>query len=575
MDDEKQTYTEQEEAKQHTDTVHKSVDGSGEEPAGEQTGPVYQRADLYTDMLLMEEPPAVQAGYFRLFALPSLLYAAVYTVCMFRNSSGITMPVWILATIVYACTIRKKASGMKPEGVWKTKISGTGWICIAVMLLLGIATCLTDHDSVILFNYIGFFLMLLLFLMRQFYDDSQWDFTKSLAEMFAAVFGAVGCMFLPFTDGHAFCREKNIRKNKTVRAVLIGVMLAVPALLFLGFCLACADAVFDTMIGHLMMGLRFPVKAAQACLMLLFGFFSSYCGMRYLSRRCGANVAVHQTAFDPVIAMTFTGLLLLMYLVFCGVQILYLFAGGMNLPQGMTYAQYAQRGFYMLLFVCLVNFVLVLLIRKYFAQHKVLDTMLICICACTFLMMASSAYRMVLYISVYQLTFLRVLVLAALGVLALLMAGVVLVIVRPRFLLFRYSIAVVSAAWLCLAFSHVDAVIASYNLSHAAENPGRMDWQYLSRLSLDAAPVIADYYEHASADVQKQLQEGVQQAKWKSKGLVKSTGRLSAREETAVQTDWFGNYVNRVVLAEKEMGVRNFNVSRYRAVQAFEKYLTF
>ena len=102
-----------------------------------------------------------------------------------------------------------------------------------------------------------------------------------------------------------------------------------------------------------------------------------------------------------------------------------------------------------------------------------------------------------------------------------------------------------------------------------------MDWQYLSRLSLDAAPVIADYYEHASADVQKQLQEGVQQAKWKSKGLVKSTGRLSAREETAVQTDWFGNYVNRVVLAEKEMGVRNFNVSRYRAVQAFEKYLTF
>ena len=282
---------------------------------------------------------------------------------------------------------------------------------------------------------------------------------------------------------------------------------------------------------------------------------------------------MYQTAFDPVIAITFTGLLLSMYVVFCGVQILYLFAGGMDLPRGMTYAQYAQRGFYMLLFVCLVNFVLVLLIRKYFARHHVLDVMLICMCACTFLMMASSAYRMVLYISVYQLTFLRVLVLAALAVLALLMAGVVLIIVQPRFPLLRYSIAVVSVGWLCLAFSHVDAVIASYNLSHATENPGRMDWQYLSMLSLDAAPVIADYYEHAPADVRGQLQTGMQYARRKSLRQGNEMGMLSAEDGMTVQSDWFENYVCQVIEAEKEMGVRNFNVSRYRAVQAFEKFL--
>ncbi len=500
--------------------------------------------ETYTDVLLMQEPPAAQAGYFRVYALPSLLYAIVYTVCMFRNSSGITMPVWILATILYACTIQKKTSDVQPKTVRKTKIFGNGWYEIAVMLLLGVSTCLTDNAYIIILNHIGFFLLLILFLMRRFYDDSQWDFVKSLSEMSAAVFGAVGCMFLPFTDGYAFCKEKNIRKNKTLRAVLIGMLLAVPALLFLGFCLACADAVFRVMVERLLMGMRFPVNVVQACFMLLFGFFSSYCGMRYLSCRRGLHQSVQQKVFDPVIAITFTGLLLLMYAVFCGVQIRYLFAGDMDLPQGMTYALYAQRGFYMLLFVCLVNFVLVLLIRRLFARHKALDAMLLLICACTFLMMASSAYRMVLYISVYQLTFLRVFVLAALGLLALLMAGVALMIVRPRFPLFRYSIVVVSAAWLCLAFSHVDAVIASYNLLHAAENPDRMDWRYLSELSLDAAPVIADYYEHAPADVQTQLQAG-----------------------------WFGDYVCQVSQAKKEMGVRNFNGSRYRAVQTFEKYL--
>lgn len=572
MNQEKQTSMHQEMAgqeivQQDTNLVQGNA-GSGQEPVAKQDDARYKRADVYTDVLLTEESSAVQAGYFRMFALPSLLYAIMYTVCMFRNSSGITMPVWILTTMLYACIIRKKTAVVR-----KTKNWGIGRFYMAVMLLLGIATCLTDNGSVILFNYVGFFLLLLLFLMHEFYDDSQWDFTKSLTETAAAVFGAIGCMFLPFTDGHAFYQEKHIRKNKTVYAVLIGFALAVPALIFLGFCLMCADAVFDAMIGQLMAGLRVPVNAAQACVMLLFGFFSSYCGMRYLLRRRCKETPVYQTVFDPVIAITFTGLLLSMYVVFCGVQILYLFAGGMDLPRGMTYAQYAQRGFYMLLFVCLVNFVLVLLIRKYFARHHVLDVMLICMCACTFLMMASSAYRMVLYISVYQLTFLRVLVLASLAVLALLMAGVVLIIVQPRFPLLRYSIVVVSVGWLCLAFSHVDAVIASYNLSHATENPGRMDWQYLSMLSLDAAPVIADYYEHAPADVRGQLQTGMQYARRKSLRQGNEMGMLSAEDGITVQADWFGNYVCQVIEAEKEMGVRNFNVSRYRAVQVFEKFL--
>lgn len=532
-------------------------------------------ADAFADALFLEEPSDMQAGYFRIFGLSSLLYAIVYTMCMFQNSSGIAMPVWIAAAIIYACVTMKQMSvctvsrqssadmrvpgsqpAVRPDG----RLRAGSWFYIAVMLLLGIATFLTDQVSVIWFNYIGFFVMLILFLLHNFYDDSQWDFSKSLTELTVAVFGAVGCMLVPFTDGYAFCQERKVRKNKTLRAVMIGLLLSAPVLLFLGFCLMCADAVFDTMVMHLLSGLRVPVKGMEVAGMLLFGFFSSYCGMRYLIRRSRTEVKTRKISFDPVIAMTFAGLLSAMYLVFCSVQVVYLFVGSMRLPEGMTYADYAHRGFYMLLFVCLVNLALVLFIRKYFAVHKILNVMLLLICACTFVMMASSAYRMFLYIAAYQLTFLRVLVLVTLAALALLMAGVVLIILKPQFPLFRYSLAVVSVIYLCLAFSHVDGIIASYNLSHAEESE-HMDWWYLSQLSMDAAPAVVDYYEGASLEVRNQMELGALRAKQMSEEAVTASD-LYGEEDTP---DWFAVYMYKALQAEKSMGLRSFNVSRYRA----------
>lgn len=530
------------------------------ETAEESGWDVDRAADTYTDALFLDEQPAVQAGYFKVFGLSSLLYAIVYTVCMFHNSSGITMPVWIGATLLYAVWTTKQISAGVRLRPWS-------WIYMVVMLLLGIATCMTDNGYLICLNYVGFFIMLILFLLHNFQDDSNWDFTKSLTEIIVAAFGAVGCMLVPFTDGYAFCQEKRVKKNQTLRAVLIGLVLAVPGILFLGFCLMCADAVFDHMVMQLFSGFRFPVRVMEWIAMLLFGYFSSYCGMRYLLRRSQTQITAetHRKAFDPVIAMTFVGMLLMMYLVFCGVQVLYLFAGNMQLPKGMTYADYAHRGFYMLLFVCLVNLVIVLFIRKYFAGHKLLDGMLLLICACTFVMIASSAYRMFLYIAAYQLTFLRVFVLAALVVLTLLMAGVVVMILRPQFPLFRYSLAVVSVIYLCLAFANVDGRIASYNLSHE----GEIDWGYLSQLSLDAAPVAADYYATAPKNVKEQLQVTARRMMQVSQGHADWMESFALYDEKGVspEVDWFAKYMYQVCQAKDQIGLRSFNFSRYRAVK--------
>ena len=52
---------------------------------------------------------------------------------------------------------------------------------------------------------------------------------------------------------------------------------------------------------------------------------------------------------------------------------------------------------------------------------------------CTYVMLASAVYRMVLYVQQYQLTFLRILVLWFLAMLFVLMAGVVILIFNRDF----------------------------------------------------------------------------------------------------------------------------------------------
>ena len=106
-------------------------------------------------------------------------------------------------------------------------------------------------------------------------------------------------------------------------------------------------------------------------------------------------------------------------------------------------------------------------------------------------MIISAAYRMILYVNEYNLTFLRVLVLWFLAVLTVIFIGVIYSIYRRNFGLFRYMTAVVSVGYILLSLGRPDALIANYNIENTTEM-GEEDLYYLMYgLSDDAAPEIA------------------------------------------------------------------------------------
>lgn len=477
-----------------------------------------------------QKETAQQKGeHFGLLVFPTLLYAVIYTFLLYDNWASVTMPIFVAATAVYVFYI------MKNSGVEIRK--RTGWYVLA-MALLGISDMLTGNEIIQFFNNLGIFLMLICMLLYNYFDVRGWGFWQYAGSILGAVCGALGQVAEPFSDGAAYFHGAKERKKSRGIYILLGLVIALPILAVVTGLLYSADAVFAQVLRETL-----NLNPATICLVMLFflfAFFSAYCGMRYLGKKELDIDCKERTRWEPLIAITVTLLVSVVYLMFSGIQIFGLFLGKMALPQGYTYAAYAREGFFQLLAVCLINLVMVLFIQGFFREHGLLKILLTLICGCTYIMAASSAMRMIMYVQVYHLTFLRVLVLWALAVIAILLAGILFQIWKKGFPLFTYGMAAVCVCYLALSFSHVDYFIARYNLAHMdGENS---DYSYLMGLSTDAAPAIYD-------------------------ALVKGDGKDA---EVNVQT--LGEELDDYLVALSEStddSIRQFNVSRYYARHLF------
>ena len=242
-----------------------------------------------------------------------------------------------------------------------------------------------------------------------------------------------------------------------------------------------------------------------------------------------------------VTGITFTGIMAAVYVLYSGIQILFLFLRlDSGLPEGVTYSQYAHQGFWQLLFVSLINFVTVLICVKIFEDNKMLKILLTVISVCTCIMILSAAYRMILYVNEYNLSFLRVLVLWFLAVLMIIFCGVIYSIFSRDFRLFRYITAVVSVCYILFSFSHPDALIAGYNIqnAHSAED---MDLYYMIYfLSDDATGQIAKI----------------------DPGFID--------DETLSEVE---SYFRNIEVENEKMSLREWNYSRYEANKAAEEWM--
>ena len=455
----------------------------------------------------------------KLFLL-SGIYALFYTFCLYRNRMGLTFPVFVLGTAgLFLYYLRLTGRALKTGSA----------IYLGGILLLGLNVCLTSNEIVILFDKGFIFLLFFMLFLHNLYDDSTWDVSKYILSLCACVLSSVKFLPRPVKDLGEYLRSRNKAtsgvvcstdaketsgvvcyekaKNSTTEVkatpevaypaghvnsaalyVLIGLGISLPLLAVILPLLLSSDVIFQDFFKN-MFDFSLEVDPGAVLFMMIAVFVACYgmlCRFGQPMKFVAAPVT-DKRKNSPVIAITVNLVLLVVYFLYCGIQVIYLFMRQGTLPEGYTYSSYVHEGFFQLVFVCLINIVLVLLCRKYSADNTVLKSMLCLISGCTYVMIASAVYRMYLYIGAYKLTFLRLYVLWALAVMAVVMAGIIAYLFLPRMPFARFAAGVLVGLWMIFAYAKPDYQIAAYNIQYHDDD------SYILRLSFDAVPAIAKY----------------------------------------------------------------------------------
>lgn len=320
-------------------------------------------------------------------------------------------------------------------------------------------------------------------------------------------------------------------------AVLRGLIIAVPLLLVFGALLMAADAVFEGFINSVVQ-LDFNTLFSHALLFLFLtwvtaGFLRSALLGKELPRTLAGHLDIstlartfiksspplpapqvktttssEQVAPAParkqfslgiVEIGTALGMLNLLFLSFVVVQVRYFFGGAglVQVSAGLTYAEYARRGFFELVWVTALMLPLLLgahwLLRKENSRHERLFRLLAGMqVVLLFVIMTSAIARMRLYQRQYGLTELRLYTTAFMGWLALVFVWFAATVLRGQRQ--RFACGALVTALLMIAALHLmnpDAFIVRVNVAHV-QSGRTFDAGYATSLSADAVPALIE-----------------------------------------------------------------------------------
>lgn len=319
-----------------------------------------------------------------------------------------------------------------------------------------------------------------------------------------AVLGAIAAL-LSLDWDQLRSQSRGSPAGRRVLAGVRGVALALPLLVVFGGLLITADDVFARMVTNT---LRIDLETI-ASHVLLIGFLTWITtGALIGFLRGTASAPLMQEvdlrggrigAAEITVAL---GLLGLLFAVFVGVQFRYLFGGTalVEVTPGLTYAEYARRGFFELVAVVALALPLLLISDWLLRRDSSRDERTFRIVAGAHILLllaiaASGLQRMRAYVDAYGLTELRFHVTAVLLLICVVLLWFGATVLRDRRQSFAFgSLLAAIATAAILIVVNPDAVIARTNIERAqsrtTDTP--FDVVYATSLSADAVPVLID-----------------------------------------------------------------------------------
>lgn len=282
---------------------------------------------------------------------------------------------------------------------------------------------------------------------------------------------------------------------------LIGGIIAVPFLVVIGILFASADPLFRKFALQI-----FDVKNANELVVniirdVVFAFFLLCVVWNIYTRAVEARAPKFTERVRDLQAMVITTLLALLnllFIIFLGFQIAYFFGGqDFIVHQGLTYAEYARSGFFELLAVSGIVFMLSWAIYAFVGmREKWIKVSSVLLILQTGVVVTSAVKRLLLYIDAYGLSLSRFWAMTIILIIALILAVIAIaILISLRYqTVVKYAFLGILIVFSGILLVNIEGVVAGHNINRFLYGNQPLDFGYLDGLSGDVVPQMVRLY---------------------------------------------------------------------------------
>ncbi len=199
-------------------------------------------------------------------------------------------------------------------------------------------------------------------------------------------------------------KEKNSRLGSIIFGVFIGTIIGIIILLLL----MSADAYFKSFISNIFNSFNIDFGSIILLIISFIILFSVLINI-FLNRETEVEEKEY-TKLDEVMVITVLAIINTIFVLFLISEISRLTINFLKLPVEYTYASYAREGFFQLLFVTMINFVIIMYLlykTKIIDESSKIKKLIFILITFSIILIFNSYYRMYLYINNYGFTVLR------------------------------------------------------------------------------------------------------------------------------------------------------------------------
>jgi hypothetical protein len=395
-----------------------------------------------------------------------------------------------------------------------------GVLLLVPLMALAATFALHNNIPLLVLNFLVIpFLLVTKTILTAGANRYNWFDFRFLLDILEGVFGRtlinIGLPFRMVKDLLKGASER--QRFEVLKRIMTGLLVALPLLLVIILLLSSADLVFSHYLGRLpeFLGIvKLGEFVAHTLLITVIAVFSfTYINSfrkseenKTAPEEISAKPLELKTRWDPITVSTFLAALNLVYIIFVAIQFSYLFGGGrFALPEGYTFAEYARQGFFELLVVTLINFIIFIFVINFVHDERrvlfnLFRILLSLLSASTLVMLISSFFRLALYEEAYGYTYARVAAHALIIYLFILFLAAIYRIWQDRYSLLKTFIMVSIVVYLSINFFGIDRFIATANIDRYFRT-GQIDVTYLANLSDDAVPQLVNLLSAADEEV--------------------------------------------------------------------------